>query len=193
MRLSVNLDELERGLTHFTEGYADGRFPRFMFPPSQTLPTAAVDMKAVLRRTLISLLSIIACFAASIPLFLTATVVTILSHYRHQIHHIQWRLLKLLYGIALDIFFGRYPPMQYVFTTLVYGVLGFVWLLLLRWAWNRRAARLNCEASLPQQALVVDGGVWPPQLNVPDEEQVSRLDSHHAASCRHGQDGEGTY
>lgn len=104
MRLSVNLDELERGLTHFTEGYADGRFPRFMFPPSQTLPTAAVDMKAVLRRTLISLLSIIACFAASIPLFLTAIVVTVLSHYRHQIHHIQWRLLKLLYGIALDIF-----------------------------------------------------------------------------------------
>jgi len=125
-------------------------------------------MKAVLHRSLIFLVSIIAYFVFFIALFLTAVVVTILERYRHRIHHIHWRLLKLLYRLALDIFFGRYPPMQYVFTILVFGALGFVWLLLLQWAWNRRADRLNREASSPQPALAATPGVWPPPPNVPE-------------------------
>jgi hypothetical protein len=137
-----------------------------MFPPGRTPLIDTIDMKAVLRQALIFLVSVIASFGVFIALFLTALVVTILVLYRHRIHHIHWRLLKLLYKLALDIFFGRDPPMEYVVTILVFGVLGFIWLLLLRWAWNRRADRLNREASLPKPAVDVAPGVWPPPPNV---------------------------
>ncbi len=140
-----------------------------MFPPGQTLITDTVDMKAVLRRALIFLVSVIAYFGIFIALVLTAIVAGILSRYQHHIHHIRWRLLKLLYRIALDIFFSRYPPMQYVFTILIFGVFGFIWLLLLRWAWNRRADRLNREVCLPQPAPAAAPGVWPPPPNMPEQ------------------------
>ena len=81
--------------------------------------------------------------------------------FRHKAILAQFKLILNNY-LALHIFFNRDPPMQYVFTILVLGVLGFVWLLLLRWAWNRRADRLNREASLPQPELAVDTGIWPP-------------------------------
>ncbi len=35
------------------------------------------------------------------------------------------------------------------------------------WAWNRRADRLNREASLPQPDLAAAPGVWPPPPDVP--------------------------
>lgn len=40
--------------------------------------------------------------------------------------------------------------------------LGFLLSLPQIWAWNRRAERLNREASLPHPAVAVAPGVWPP-------------------------------
>jgi len=144
-----------------------------MFPSSQILLTDTVDMKAVLRRTFIFLIFIVTCFVAFFALTSVIVVVAIAIYYRHHIHHLNWRLLKLLCSIAYRIqlkviYKNGDSPMDYVFIILIFGVLGFVWLLLLRWAWNRRAERLNREPSLPQSALAVAPGVWPPPPNVPE-------------------------
>ena len=45
---------------------------------------------------------------------------------------------------------------------LFYGLATFTIWFPTRWAWNRRADRLNREASLPQPALATDTSVWPP-------------------------------
>jgi len=170
MRVHVDADRIERYFTSFTDSKPNlrsRRRSRFMFSPGQTSPTNVVDMGVVVRRTFIFLVSVAAYFVIFIFLFLTAIVATILHQYRHHIHHIHWRLLRLLYGIALDIFFGRYPPMQYATTIFVFSTLGFAWLIALRWAWNRRAKRLNYESTLPQPVLVIAPGVWPPPPDVP--------------------------
>ena len=46
--------------------------------------------------------------------------------------------------------------------------LGFLLSLPQMWAWNRRANRLVHMASLPQPALAIDPGVWPPPPDVPE-------------------------
>ena len=46
--------------------------------------------------------------------------------------------------------------------------LGFLLSLPQIWAWNRRADRLNREASLPQPAPAAAPGVWPPPPSVPE-------------------------
>ncbi len=171
MRLAVTLDKLERGFTNFSDLQPNRRFgrrSRLMFPSSQTLPTDTIDMKAVLRRAFICLLLVAALYAGIIFLFVTAIAVTTLFLFLHRIHHLHWRLLKLIYKFAFHVFFNHDPPMQYVFAILVFGVLGLVWLILLRWAWNRRADRLNREGVPSEAAPLVVSGVWPPPPNVPE-------------------------
>lgn len=165
MWLHVDVDRVEKCFTNIADVWPDARFSRLrglMFPPSRTPLTGMVGMKAVTRRAFLFLLSITASYVVFIFLMLTAIAATILYQYRHRIHHFHWRLLRLLYGIARDIFFGRNPPLQYVTTVLVFSTLGFAWLLALRWAWNRRAKRLNYEATLPQPVLMAALSVWPP-------------------------------
>ena len=165
MWLHIDVDKVERCFTSFTDSRPSPRSrrrSRFLFPSSRTQITDLINMKAVTRRASLFLLALTAYFAVAIFLFVSALAATILYQYRHYIHHFHWRLLKLLYRIALDNFFGHDPPMQYVIIVLVFSALGFSWLLTLRWAWNRRAKRLNHEASLPQTALATDTSVWPP-------------------------------
>ena len=133
MRLAVTLDKLERGFTNFSDLQPNRRFgrrSRLMFPSSQTLPTDTIDMKAVLRRAFICLLLVAALYAGIIFLFVTAIAVTTVFLFLHRIHHLHWRLLKLIYKFAFHVFFNHDPPMQYVFIILVSGVLGLVWLIL---------------------------------------------------------------
>ena len=146
-----------------------------MFPPNRMLLTDTVDMKVVLQHTFIFLIFIITCCIAffAITAFIAIAVIAIIS--RHHIHHLNWRLLKLLcsfaYQIQLKVIYkDGGSPMDYVFIILAFAAFGFVWLLLLRWAWNRRAERLNREASLPKPALSIDPGVWPPPPNVPERQ-----------------------
>jgi len=44
---------------------------------------------------------------------------------------------------------------------------GFLFSIPQIWAWNRRADRLNREASLPPPTLAAVPGVWPPPPSVP--------------------------
>ena len=133
-------------------------------------------MKAVLCSAFIFSLFIIAIIATYFIFTSFIAVVVIAIEYRHDIHHLTWRLLKVLcsiaYRIQLDVMSkDGGSPMDYVFTILAFAAFGFVWLLLLRWAWNRRAERLNREASLPHPAaLAIDTAVWPPPPNVPERQ-----------------------
>ena len=169
MWLHVDVDRIERFFTIFTDSrpsLRSSRRSRFLFPSSRTPITDLIDMQAVTRRAFLFLLSITASYGVFIFLMLTAIAATILYPYRHRIHHFHWHLLRLLYRIALNIFLGRSPPMQFITSILVFSTLGFAWLLAVRWAWNRRAKRLNFEATLPQPVLVSALDVWPPPPTV---------------------------
>ncbi len=128
-------------------------------------------MKAVLRRAFIFPFLLIAYFAIFFIFTSLIIVAATAIEYRHHIHHLNWRLLKVLFRFAyrtqLSIMSkDGESPIDYVFITLGFAALNVVFLLSLRWAWNRRADRLNREANEPQALLAIDTGIWPPPPTV---------------------------
>lgn len=160
MRLRVSLDRLERGLTRPPP---NGWSRRFLFPPIQTPFTKTVGSVAVLRHALFCLLLLIAYVAIFfIFLPLIATVVALIYYNKHHVHHAPWHLFALLYSVGLKHLLSQGTPVEYAFILSGGAVTILVFLFALRWAWNRRADRLNREAILPHLALTTDRGVWPP-------------------------------
>ena len=158
MRLHVDIDKIEKG---FTNRRTDGRFGWLMFPPGQTPLTDTVGIKAVLRRTFIFPLLIVAYFTVYFALELTLIAAFFGVHYQHYIHHINWRLLTILYRIAFR-HAERVSLAEYFTMIISFTMLFLAFLLAARWAWNRRANRLNREGVPSEAAPLVVSGVWPP-------------------------------
>ena len=174
--MQVDLDKLENLLNTFTSLSGNKRWYGFnwpgwlSFPPEQTPAIDAIPMKAVLRS------------AASFPLFITLyfTVCTfvivtafaiaiLLANLHHHLHHLHWRLIKLLYSFGLRDFLRDNPPLDYAYVVAAMSGLGFGFISALRWAWNRRADRLNQEAALTPPVAALSSGVWPPPPTVPTD------------------------
>ncbi len=135
VRLSVIQDKVEAGFNCLNQRRPDGRLRRLSFPPYSTAITDTVDMKAVFRSAFILLLYFIASFAVVISLILSLIAIAVFSHYsHHRIHHLHLPLIKLLYTIAIRIFFTDEPPMDYVVAILNLSAIGLAWLLAVRWA-----------------------------------------------------------
>ena len=167
MRLRVNLDRIEEGLNRRR---TDGKSIGFIFPPVQTPHIETVAIKAVLRHALFCLLLIITCFViffAFLPFI--AAVVVFIDYNTHHVHHAPWHLFALVYRMGVKHLLSQGTPAEYALTILGLDGTNLAFLLASRWAWNRRAHRLNREASLPQPALAIDIGVWPPPPNVSEQ------------------------
>lgn len=68
--------------------------------------------------------------------------------------------------VATETWLNKTPPGTVLFYWSLAVIFVFLHCLPTHWAWNRRADRLNREASLPQPALTSDMGVWPPPPSV---------------------------
>lgn len=151
MRLHVDMDKMERGLTNCR---SDGRFGWLMFPSGQTALTETVGMKAVLQHAwIVPMLFCLFVLVLFVALSFVITADLSLRLYQQvRLGYIYKFTLLVLNELArgLPIFF----LLMLVFNIAIH--------LPIRWAWNRRAARLNYEASLPQPTLADATDIWPP-------------------------------
>lgn len=155
MRFAVNLDKLEEGLNRRR---SDGKFGQLMFPPGPTLPTDIVTMSAVLQHALV----FPTAFCLLLPLLFIALSFIITADLSLRLY--QQVRPSYIYKITLLVLNDLAQGLPIIFLSLL--VFNIAINLLQRWAWNRRADRLNREASLPQPALTSDMGVWPPPPSV---------------------------
>ena len=72
--------------------------------------------------------------------------------------------------VSTETWMNRTPPGTFLFYCSLAMAFVFLACFPFHWAWNRRADRLNLEASLPQPALAAASGVWPPPPNVPEQQ-----------------------
>lgn len=151
MRLHVDMDKMERGLTNCR---SDGRFGWLMFPSGQTALTETVGMKAVLRHAwIVPMLFCLFVLVLFVALSFVITADLSLRLYQQvRLGYVYKFTLLVLNELArgLPIFF----LLMLVFNIAIH--------LPIRWAWNRRAARWNYEASLPQPTLADATDIWPP-------------------------------
>ncbi len=160
MRLSVDLDKLEEVLNRRR---TDGKGSRLMFPPRRMSHYETVPLASALRHALLFLLLILAQFASFFVLLPLVVVICLFFSYRHLFHHhVPWHLMTLLYGQSVQHMLNEGKPSDYFFPVFGVACVMLAVSLASRWAWNRRADRLNREAILPPLEPVVVPGVWPP-------------------------------
>ena len=151
MRLQIDIDKMERGLTNRR---TDGRFGWLMFPPSQTPLIDTVNMKAVLRHAWI----VPTLFCLFVPVIFVALTFVITVDLSLRLY--QQVRLDYIYKITLLVLNELFRGLPIIFLLML--MFNIAIHLPARWAWNRRANRLTREASLPQPSLAIDTGVWPP-------------------------------
>jgi len=104
----------------------------------------------------LKLLGVCILFAAPLGAALSALQL----YYDHTTtQHYETRIAPV---VATETWLNKTPPGTVEFYGFLAVVFVFLYCFPTHWAWNRRADRLNREASLPQPALAIDAGVWPP-------------------------------
>jgi len=155
VRLRVNLDCIEEVLNRRR---TDGKSIGFLFPPSQTLLSDTVNMKAVLQHAWVSP----TLFFLFVPVLFVALSFVITADLSLRLY--QQVRLGFIYKLTLLVLTELAHGLPILFLLLI--VFNVAIHLPLRWAWNRRANRLNRAASLPKPAVDVAPGIWPPPPNV---------------------------
>lgn len=155
MQIAASKDKIEVLLNTRPD---KGKLKRFDFPSSQTPKTEPIGLAAVLRRTLGYFFVVTSYFATVIALVMTVIVAFLLVHYKAHIHHLRWRLFKLLYRYAAHSVFRENPLWECIVSIVVLTGFGCALLFAQRWAWNRRADWLRREPILPQIEAVAAPG-----------------------------------
>jgi len=112
------------------------------------------------------LIAYVAIFFTLLPFI--ASIAVFIYYNTHHVHHAPWHLFALLYRMSVKYLLSQGTPAEYALTLAGLAGTNLAFLFALRWAWNRRADRLNREASLPPPALAAVPGVWPPPPTVPE-------------------------
>lgn len=165
VRLSVIQDKVE---TILNRRRTNGRFGRFRFPPSQTPARETVTLSAAFRHAFSFLLIMIAQLVIFFLIFPLIALIFVFIYFRQYFHHIPWRLMRTMYRDAVNHLWSQGTPAEYIFIYLVLAGIILAFLLAERWAWNRRAERLNREGSPSQPAVAAAPGVWPPPPSGPN-------------------------
>ena len=159
MRLSPDLNRLEAGLNRRR---ADSKASWLMFPSARTSPHKTVSFAASLHRVFVCFLFFLvylSIFSFGLPF---VVLIFLFAKYRHHFHHIPWHLMMFMYKSAVRHLSGEAKPSDYFFLLCLLAVAIVAHVFASRWAWNRRADRLNREAALPLPAPVAVPGSWPP-------------------------------
>ena len=160
MRLQAVLDKLEAGLP--IPRRTRGRFCWFVFSKRQIPFTEIMPTNVVYRDAFLMLLTITFYLAAFFFLVPLIAEIFVFIHFRHHFHHIPWHFIRIIYRLGFNHLWNEGTPVDHVLTLLMVAGMSLAFQFALRWAWNRRANRLNSEVSLPQLAPTVAPGVWPP-------------------------------
>ena len=153
MRIALNKDKLEQTLnSHRPDSWLS-------FPPRGTAPAAQISAFAALKHSFV----FPTLFCLFVPVLWVALSVVITTDLSLRLyHHVRAAYIYQITLSVLKVYFGNLLialPLLLIFNAAIY--------FSIRWAWNRRAERLNRKGMPPPSAPACDPVVWPPPPSRP--------------------------